>query len=395
MKILQVFNRYLERGGEEKSVERIANHLEASGEEVIRFWISSEEWTGPDAPSKLGQVRALFYNREMERRLEAEIGKQKPDLILTHNIFPVVSPAVYVVAKEKGIPLVQFVHNFRPFSVGGSLWIGDRVAEESLQGSYGAEVKAGAWQNSQVKSAVMAMVLKNLHRQGWLEGVSHWVGISDFMKEKFVEAGIKREKISALRHAWEASPKEPEFNDEGYYLFLGRLVPEKGIRSLLEAWQVLEKRLGDRTPRLVIAGTGEEEEAVREAASRSSMVSYRGFVAGEEKEALITACRAMLAPSVWWEPLGLVTYEAYDAGKPMVAAASGGLTETVTEGVTGFLHEPGDAGSLAQSVEKVEKLGPDGREKMGRQGRAWLLQEASSSLWSERFREILEPFKGA
>ena len=61
MKILQVFNRYLERGGEEKSVERIANHLEASGEELTRFWVSSEEWTGPEAPSKLGQVKAMFY----------------------------------------------------------------------------------------------------------------------------------------------------------------------------------------------------------------------------------------------------------------------------------------------------------------------------------------------
>ncbi len=47
----------------------------------------------------------------------------------------------------------------------------------------------------------------------------------------------------------------------------------------------------------------------------------------------------MLAPSVWWEPLGLVTYEAYDYGKPMLAARSGGLSETVVAGLTGFLHE--------------------------------------------------------
>ena len=393
MRILQVFNRYLERGGEEKSVERIALHLEASGEEVIRFWVSSEEWTGSDAPSKFQQLCSIFYNREMERRLEAEIAKSSPDLILTHNVFPVVSPAVYAFSLRKKIPLVQFIHNFRPFSVGGSLWLGERVAKESLTGSYIAEVKAGAWQNSQLKSVIMALVLKNLHWQGWLRGVSHWIAISDFMREQFIEAGVEEEKISTLRHSWSADPEEPLAYDEGYYLFLGRLVPEKGLRTLIASWKILEERLGEEAPSLVIAGSGIEEDLVKRASENMATVEYRGFVEGDVKKKLIAGSRAMLAPSVWWEPLGLVTYEAYEAGKPMIAAASGGLTETIEEGETGFLHEPESASSLADCIEKVESLGYSGRREMGLKGRSWLLREGSPQLWSERFEEVLAPFR--
>ena len=390
MRILQVFNRYLERGGEEKSVERIANHLEAVGEEVTRFWVSSEEWLGPEAPSKLRQVRALFCNREMEERLRKEVAKKRPDVILTHNVFPVISPVVYAFAQSEEIPLVQFVHNFRPFSVGGSLWTGSRVADESLRGSFWSEAWAGAWQGSRVKSFLMAGVLLNLRRQGWLDGVTHWVAISEFMREKFIEAGVKEEAITALRHAWSPKAELPEPCDEGYYLFLGRLVPEKGITTLLAAWELLEKDLGEKAPRLVIAGTGEEEEGVKDAESRIANLEYRGFVDGEEKDELIKGCRGMLAPSVWWEPLGLVTYEAYDAGKLMIAAASGGLSETVSDGVTGFLHEANQMHSLVDCIKRTESLTPEERTEMGRQGREWLLRETSAKAWGERIGTVLQ-----
>ncbi|NIP96389.1 MAG: glycosyltransferase family 4 protein, partial [Akkermansiaceae bacterium] len=64
------------------------------------------------------------------------------------------------------------------------------------------------------------------------------------------------------------------------------------------------------------------EGEVRAAADGSRTIGFPGFVKGDEKRALIDGCRAMLGPSVWWEPLGLVTYESYDAAKPMLAAAS-------------------------------------------------------------------------
>jgi glycosyltransferase involved in cell wall biosynthesis len=87
--------------------------------------------------------------------------------------------------------------------------------------------------------------------------------------------------------------------------------------------------------------------------------------------------------------LGLIVYEAYDFGRPVLAAASGGLMETVVEGETGFLHEPGNAIALANDVEKMEQKGAVGRVKMGENGRNWLLENASPATWLQRFSEIM------
>ena len=164
---------------------------------------------------------------------------------------------------------------------------------------------------------------------------------------------------------------------------------EKGVRVLIEAWKILSEQFQEQCPRLVIGGTGPLEPEVA-AAAESPYVEFRGFVNGEIKRDLIAGCRAMIGPSIWWEPLGIVTYEAYDAGKPMLAAAAGGLTETVLDGKTGLLHEPGNALSLVDSVTRLEALDEAARRLMGTQGRAWLLHEASPATWKQAISEILE-----
>ena len=89
------------------------------------------------------------------------------------------------------------------------------------------------------------------------------------------------------------------------------------------------------------------------------------------------------------ELLSLIVYKAYDHGKPVIAARSGGLTETVIESVTGFLHEPGSTEQLADAVERLAALGSQGRAEMGQRGREWLVQNASPKEWRERFVGIV------
>lgn len=390
MKVLQVFNRYRERGGEEKSAERIFRH---AGEvcEIERLWWDSRDWDKPGAPGKFGQLKRMFYNEETAQELRAIIGRFRPDALLCHNLYPMGSPSIYHEAQRAGIPVIQYVHNFRPFSVGGSLWTGSEVATDSLQGNYRKEVMAGAWQDSVLKSALFALLLKRLHRSEILKVVQKWICISDFMGEQFLRAGLPADQISVLRHSWDAMPEAPEPRDDGHYLFLSRLVPEKGVDVLLEGWRLVVERLGERAPKLVVGGTGSREGVVKAAAEASPHVEFVGFVDGERKHELVSGCRAMLAPSVWWEPLGLVTYEAYDHGKPMLAAASGGLTETVSDRATGMLYRPGDPKALADAIVEFERLSSAERQAMGRKGREWLLAEADPSAWKARFSEIITP----
>ncbi len=390
-RILQVFNRYLFAGGEEKSVDRIYNHL-GERHAMSRCFFESAEWQREGAPGKMGQVRRLFYNGDSRARFEAALDAGGADVALFHNIYPVGSPSLYHAALKRKVPVVQYLHNFRPFSVGGTLFVNGQVCPDSLRGHYGAEVLAGAWQGSVVKSAVYALMLKFLHASGWLKSVKAWIAISEFMREQIVNAGwIAPERIHTLRHSWDARSGTLRTEDAGYYLFLGRLVPEKGVAVLLDAWDRLRAKLGNQTPPLHIAGEGPLEPLVRERMRTNPYVLFLGQIGGETKAEALRRCRALIAPSVWWEPLGLVAYEAYDYAKPVLAARSGGLAETVQHEVTGLLHAPGDAEALMRDVLTMESTPHPVRVECGVSGRKWLLQEASPALWQARFEEIIAP----
>lgn len=387
-RILQVFNQYAEQGGEEVWVDQVTS-LSDERLRIHELRFQSRAWKMQGAPSPLSQAWRMWDNPESRRRLSREVGNLQPDVLLFHNLIPVASFGMYDEARKLGVPVLQYIHNFRPFSPSGTMWHGGRVRDEALHGNPWPEVCGRAWERSLKKTAMLAFHLRRLRNSGWLDAVDRWIAISEFMREKFVEAGIPESKITTLRHCWTPMVAEPSGEDQGYYLFLGRLVPEKGVGTLLDTWQMLERRLGRACPKLVIAGTGPEESKVI-AAARGGSIEFAGFVSGEAKQRLLSGCRAVLAPSIWWEPLGLIVYEAYDHGKPVIAARSGGLVETVREGEGGFLHTPGDPESLVEAILKLEETGHAGRVAMGTTGRKWLLQKASPEAWKKSFSEIVE-----
>ncbi len=97
----------------------------------------------------------------------------------------------------------------------------------------------------------------------------------------------------------------------------------------------------------------------------------------------------MVVPSVWWEPLGLVVYEAYEKSRPVLAANSGGLAETVNDGITGWLHEPGDTAKLARQILEAFGNQEETRQR-GANGNRWLKDHNYSELWIHKMEEILE-----
>ncbi len=388
VRLLSVFNRYLESGGEEASVHRIFELL-SSNMDTHCCAFSSSAWTGDTAPPAWSQALRMIRNPASLRALRQEHSAHRPDAWLVHNVFPVGSAAIYREARKCRTPIIYYIHNFRPFSVNGYLWAGNEIAAGGLRKNFWQEIRAGAWQNSVVKTAWFAFVLTIMHRLRWFRAVKAWVAISDFMREKFIEAGVPAADIFTVRHAWHPMPEPPAPPDQGHYLFLGRLIPAKGIAVLFDAWQIIRTELGVRSPRLVIAGAGPMESQVREIAAQNPLVEFRGPVSGAEKNGLIAGCRGMIAPSLWWEPLGLVTYEAYDFAKPMLAARSGGLTETVVHGATGFLHTPGNAAELARQVIELD-ASPERRTAMGRAGREWLIANTSEEDWLRKFTRVVE-----
>ncbi len=329
----------------------------------------------------------LANPNSLERLRVAERGGHS-DLWLVHNVFPVGSAAIYREAQRRQVPIVQYLHNYRPFSVNGYLWAGDHLEPAGLEGNPWPEIIAGSWQDSRIKTAWLAAVLALSRSLGWWESVKIWVAVSDFVRDRVVRAGIPAERVVTLRHFWRGRiPSEAGGGD--HYLFLGRLTVAKGVKVLLDTWEKLETALGNAAPRLMIAGDGPLRSFVEQRARERRCVQYAGEICGAAKADLLGRARAIIVPSVWWEPLGLVVYEAYENSRPVLAARSGGLTEIVIDGETGLLHSPGDATELARQVMSLEH-DPELRHAMGAAGRRWLEMHTDERTWRQNFLAIAQ-----
>jgi glycosyltransferase involved in cell wall biosynthesis len=387
MRILNIFNDYLERGGEAQAVDAICESLGHIAD-LERCEFRSSDWLGSDAPPRWKQALWMIRNPESVKKLRDAQASFQPDFWLVHNVFPVASGAVYSEARRLGVPLIQYVHNFRPFSVNGYLWAGDRLAVGGLSKNYWQEVRAGAWQHSRAKTAWLGAILLWGHTTGWWRGVRTWIAISEFMRQKFISAGVPAGDIFTLRHYWK--PKQTRSpSNWTHFLFLGRLTEAKGINVLLDAWEILDRRYGASAPKLLIGGDGPLRRVVVARAERLQSVTYAGPLSGAVKEEALRDARAMIVPSIWWEPLGLVVYEAYDYARPVLAADSGGLSEIVVSGETGLIHDPGNSEQLANQVMQLE-ADDRCRQEMGRCGRSWLEAHANESEWRRGFAAIAE-----
>jgi glycosyltransferase involved in cell wall biosynthesis len=388
-KVLSIFSEYLQKGGEAEGVAQICDSLRQILElQECRF--SSTAWVGKDAPNIVRQALWMIKNPKSLAVLRNMQSEFRADAWLIHNVFPVGSAAIYPEAQRLGIPVIQYLHNFRPFSVNGYLWAAGKLAPGGLRKNFFEEIRYGAWQESRLKTFWFAFVLKLMHARGWFRCVRAWIAISDFVRDKMIEAGLPAADVFTLPYPWRLQNETiSSSGDETHYLFLGRLIEAKGVTVLLKAWERLERRFGGEAPRLLIAGSGPLEEFVRATVENLTTVEFVGQISGEAKRLALAGTRAVIAPSLWWEALGLIAYEAYDYGKPVLAAKSGGLQEIVFHEQTGLLHEPGNAEQLADQVAVMEK-NKQLRQQMGREGRRWLEENIIQAPWQKKFSGILE-----
>ncbi|MDN4593168.1 1,4-alpha-glucan branching protein domain-containing protein [Polycladomyces subterraneus] len=140
---------------------------------------------------------------------------------------------------------------------------------------------------------------------------------------------------------------------ERVVLFIGRLVREKGVDTLLTAAGNILARHPD--VKFVIAGKGPMMEEWKNQAKRlgyGDRVLFAGFVSDEDRNRLLRNAAVTVFPSLY-EPFGIVALEAMTAGSPVVVSDVGGLADVVEHGQNGLKMYAGDARSLATQVNAL------------------------------------------
>jgi glycosyltransferase involved in cell wall biosynthesis len=385
LRILQIFNRYLEYGGEQGSVYRIGDALQEIVD-VEYFTTSSEQLLGGKRPlDMLGAAASSFHNRDVVDRLRhyQQIGQF--DLWQIHNVFPTMSPSIYSLAFRLGIPVVQYLHNYRMSCVNGYFLNHGKTCTSCIHGNFTKAALTGCWRDSRLISGWMGAVMMRTRAMGVFRKVSAWIAISQTQRDLHVQMGVPSERIHVLPHFCEPDPakfiKEPGRD----VLFVGRLSPEKGVAQLLDAWKLVVR--GDR--KLLLAGEGPERGNLKKkiAAEGIRGVEFLGFVEKEDQEAMWRRAAFSVVPSIWQEPLGLVVFEAWERGRGVVASDAGGLADTVENGVDGIKVPMGDAGAWAGAISRLLSE-PARSGEMARAGLEKLNSKYNRKNWLQQISEV-------
>jgi glycosyltransferase involved in cell wall biosynthesis len=175
--------------------------------------------------------------------------------------------------------------------------------------------------------------------------VDRFIALTAFAREKFLAAGFPPQKLVVKPNFVHPDPG-PGAGRGGYALFVGRLSPEKGVGTLLAAWEALAGRVPLR-----VVGDGPLGEEVRRAAARLPGVEWLGWRSPQEVLALMGEAAFLVFPSEWYEGFPRVLVEAFARGLPVLCSGMGSHGSLVEHGRTGLHFRPGDPQDLAEKVE--------------------------------------------
>ncbi len=348
MKVLIVHNRYRHHGGEDAVVVSDLKMLESFGCEARVYERNNAEMEAARAGAKLRDSLRMHWSRRSYddvRRLISDFG---PDIVHCHNLFYCVTPSVYDACRDGNVPVVQSLHNFRPFCCNGLFLRDGGICELCQSGNFWPGVRYRCLQKSLLRSAFVSLALHRCRKRDAWEMADRFVVASEFTKEKYIEGGFPEEKISIKPHFVDVV-QEPQARRDGYMLYVGRLSEEKGLNVLLKASRLL------RDVPLRIVGSGPLERSIRQDVNREELtqVEMPGFLEDAEFDRVFRSAGFLILPSVCYENFPRVVAEAYAAGLPIVASRLGSMRELIRDGETGFLFHPHDANDLALKVREL------------------------------------------
>ncbi|MDN0196665.1 glycosyltransferase [Streptomyces sp. S.PNR 29] len=386
MHVLVVHNRYssAQPSGENRVVDEEVGLLRAAGHRVEVFERRSDDIATRSLLGKAAVPLLVPWNPAVRAELAARLRAERPDVVHVHNVFPLLSPAVLAACADAGVPAVATLHNYTQVCPPGTLQRDGRTCTECV-GSAAAlpAVRHGCYRNSRLATVPLAVSL-SVNRRRWWSGVERFFCVSATQRDVLVRAGMPPGRL-AVKHNFVPDPGARRADTGEHLLYLGRLAEPKGIRLLMAAWDEIAAAGGVGVP-LVVAGAGPLERRVTAWAAGRDDVRYVGLLDPAESRRAVARSVAVVAPSMALETFGLVVAEGMAAGVPAVAAGHGAFVELVEDGVTGLLHRPGDAASLADRIRRITAE-PTRNGEMGRAARRRYEQHFSPSVGLERLVE--------
>jgi galacturonosyltransferase len=300
-----------------------------------------------------------FHELSLLRRYKEIVRENKPDIVLTYTI----KPNVYggMVCKKRGVPYLPNVTGL------------------------GTTIENGG---------MLSRLTLLLYKMG-LRKASCVFFQNEANQKLFLDKGIVKGKtqvipgsgVNLLEHPLE---DYPPLDGTIRFLFVGRIMRDKGIRELLAAVKAVREKGNSVSLDIVGAFDEDYENAVREA-EKSEYIHYHGLQANVHP--FIRNSHCLILPS-YHEGMANVVLEAASTGRPVITTTVPGCWETFEEGITGFGCTPKSVSSLVEAINRFLQLDYEQMALMGKRGRAKVEKEFDRNIVVNSYLEQIKSVLG-
>jgi len=310
-----------------RQIDKLPDGMDA---QLVRW---SDEHDAPDE-----QARA---------QTERVIAEFQPDVALAENVMD-----YGVVEALRGAPrFVYHIHDHRPFCPNGdrvfprtgrncTLPLGNACAVHALLDgcAYGP------------RRRTLELIRRREKLRDAIAAADSVIVASRYVAERAISNGIDAGRIGTIVNPLpdEAYSESVELPENRVVVFVGRIVPQKGLASLVRALGHIEP---PRRPLLRVFGDGSDRDnVVRIARELQVELDLRGVTGAHEVRAGIDSGRLVAMPSLWAEPFGIAGTEALARGRPVVAYDAGGVEAWLRDGENGVAVRAGDERALGHAI---------------------------------------------
>ena len=397
-RLLNVNNYHYRRGGADAVYLDHAEVLAAAGFEPAYFAMQHPDnvptpWSryfvdeielGNDysPPQRLVKSTKVVWSFEAQRKLKRLLADHPVDLAHLHNVYHHISPSILGTLHRAGIPTVLTAHDLKLACPAYRMYNRTGICE-ACNGHTVLNVVRNRCINESLAASAVIAVESGLHRRldSWRRHVTKVVVPSRFFAAKFVEWGWPADRFVHIPNYVDADHFEPDPSAGSYFLFFGRLSPEKGILTLVEAAAAAGVEVR-------IAGTGPVHDQVAAAIARlGAPVTMVGFQSGAALHDLVRGARAVVLPSEWYENAPMSILESMALGTPVIGADIGGIPELIDESV-GWTFPSGSVDALAAVLTAVAATPDPTLVEMGHAARTLVSDRYSRQRYVESTVEL-------
>jgi glycosyltransferase involved in cell wall biosynthesis len=405
MKVLLINKFLYARGGGAISTLNTGRLLSAKSHKVI-YW-GMEHPSNPAYPNEElfvshvdlnmpGSIKEkimitlnILYSLEAKKKIEKLVKRERPDVVHLNNFAHQISPSILDVFKKYDIPVVMTIRDYKLVCPSYTMLLHGQPCERCRDKKFYWCFISKCTKDSRVKSFINMLEMYLHHRLLRIyDSIDTYISPSLFLKKKLEDMGFNRKIIHLPNFVEDNGTALPHKTKVNTVLYFGRLSPEKGIKTLIQAGRGLDIKLR-------ILGTGPYEDALKQYVKTEHIrnVFFLGYKAGNELTAEIRNALVVVVPSEWYENNPRTVLEAFSFGTPVIGANIGGIPELVLNNETGLVFEPGDIDDLKEKL--IYCINNKGELfQMGKTAQGFVRGNFNSAQYYDRLMKIYRGVRG-